>query len=368
MYQTVGHECIELVAQALELPLYRRDIAGRAVDQTSSYTPSPDDEVEDLHALLAAVLSHHPDVTAVSVGAILSDYQRVRVEHVCRRLGLTTLAFLWQRDQIALLAEMGRAGLEAVLIKVAAIGLSAAHVGVRLHDVVPLLLRLHAKYGVHPCGEGGEYESLVLDCPLFASRIDIVQASTIVHSADAFAPVAYQRVQEAVLVRKHGRDSLETAAQKSCRIRGIILAATEDARIRQCLLALDDEQPSVAISTESSKAIASQPMDKTCSVTDCDGFLRILLVGRRDDVSAGQALKSLFDDLRAVLGARGVGMDRVLAISLYLHDMKNFSSLNEVYSAVFQHNPPIRACVQLPLAAANPVMVEALVDAGFPTV
>ncbi|KIH43807.1 hypothetical protein ANCDUO_26181, partial [Ancylostoma duodenale] len=31
--------------------------------------------------------------------------------------------------------------------------------------------RLHSQYGVHPCGEGGEYETFVLDCPLFHKRI-----------------------------------------------------------------------------------------------------------------------------------------------------------------------------------------------------
>lgn len=35
----------------------------------------------------------------VSCGAILSDYQRLRVEAVCASLGLTSLAYLWQRNQ-----------------------------------------------------------------------------------------------------------------------------------------------------------------------------------------------------------------------------------------------------------------------------
>lgn len=33
--------------------------------------------------------------------------------------------------------------------------------------------RFHAKYGLDVCGEGGEYESLVLDCPLFKRRLSI---------------------------------------------------------------------------------------------------------------------------------------------------------------------------------------------------
>ena len=33
----------------------------------------------------------------------------------------------------------------------------------------------HAKYGLDVCGEGGEYESLVLDCPLFAKKLSIAR-------------------------------------------------------------------------------------------------------------------------------------------------------------------------------------------------
>ena len=65
------------------------------------------------------------------MGAILSDYQRVRVESVCLRLGLTPLAFLWQRDQTELLREMISAGMESVLIKVACLGLNKRHLGKR---------------------------------------------------------------------------------------------------------------------------------------------------------------------------------------------------------------------------------------------
>jgi diphthine-ammonia ligase len=56
------------------------------------------DEVEDLHRLVERAAGE-TGAKGVSVGAILSDYQRVRVESVCIRLGLTPLAFLWRRDQ-----------------------------------------------------------------------------------------------------------------------------------------------------------------------------------------------------------------------------------------------------------------------------
>jgi diphthine-ammonia ligase len=122
MYQTVGHDAVHLQAECMNLPLYREYITGQSIDQGLNYTTTPNDETEDLFRLLEKVKQAHPDVQAVSVGAILSNYQRARVENVCVRLGLTCLAFLWQRDQKELLAEMIENGLVAVVIKVAAIG------------------------------------------------------------------------------------------------------------------------------------------------------------------------------------------------------------------------------------------------------
>ena len=59
-----------------------------------------------------------PSVEAVCSGAILSNYQRYRVEDVCARLGLASLSYLWQRQQDELLQEMATAGVHAVLVKV----------------------------------------------------------------------------------------------------------------------------------------------------------------------------------------------------------------------------------------------------------
>ena len=46
----------------------------------------------------------------------------------CSRLGLSSLAYLWRRDQSELLSEMISAGIEAVLIKVAAMGMQACYI------------------------------------------------------------------------------------------------------------------------------------------------------------------------------------------------------------------------------------------------
>lgn len=82
------------------------------------------------------------------------------------------------------------AGLEAILIKVAGVGLTTKHLGQSLGQMQPTLLKLvcyfgthqnfsqrmspqNDRYGSHVCGEGGEYETLTLDCPLFKHRLNL---------------------------------------------------------------------------------------------------------------------------------------------------------------------------------------------------
>ncbi|KAH8411745.1 hypothetical protein KR215_010550 [Drosophila sulfurigaster] len=191
MYQTVGHMGIEILASAMGLPLYRRETKGKSTQTGKQYVPTDDDEVEDLYSLLETC-KHELNVEAVAVGAILSDYQRVRVENVCSRLNLISLAYLWRRDQTELLQEMIDCQVHAIIIKVAALGLVPdRHLGKSLREMQTHLLKMRDKYGLNVCGEGGEYETFTLDCPLFKQRIVVEDIQTIISSADPICPVGY---------------------------------------------------------------------------------------------------------------------------------------------------------------------------------
>ena len=128
MFQTIGWDCLDVLANAMKLPLFVESIKGDGRDTGKDYCPTEGDEVEDLYRLLEKV-SNETNIRGVAVGAILSDYQRVRVESVCLRLGLTPLAYLWLRDQSELLNEMVMSGMESVLVKVACLGLDKKHLG-----------------------------------------------------------------------------------------------------------------------------------------------------------------------------------------------------------------------------------------------
>ena len=108
MFQTVGHGVVAAYGQCLDVPLVRRPLKGTAVAKGLAYQPhesvqdkangvgtkEAEDEVEDLLHLLQDVLQAHTHVTAVSCGAILSDYQRYRVENVYVGIGCRVQVWL----------------------------------------------------------------------------------------------------------------------------------------------------------------------------------------------------------------------------------------------------------------------------------
>ena len=55
MFQTVGHQGVQLISEAIGLPMYREPTFGKSKMQEKNYTPTDDDEVEDLYRLLKKV-------------------------------------------------------------------------------------------------------------------------------------------------------------------------------------------------------------------------------------------------------------------------------------------------------------------------
>ncbi len=120
------------------------------------------------------------DAEGIVVGAIASDYQHSRVNRVAAELGLRVFAPLWRQDPTQLVHDYLAAGLRIVFSSVSAEGLDASWLG-RPWDAetVEDLLRLRETRGVHPCGEGGEFETLVLDAPFFHKAIEVLEATPI---------------------------------------------------------------------------------------------------------------------------------------------------------------------------------------------
>ncbi|XP_048803697.1 diphthine--ammonia ligase isoform X8 [Lagopus muta] len=344
MYQTVGHHAIDLYADAMDLPLYRCFIKGTSINTGRVYTTCQEDEVEDLYHLLKLVKDKEA-VEGVSVGAILSDYQRVRVEDVCRRLNLQPLAYLWRRREEILLKEMISSNIEAIIIKVAAFGLDPdKHLGKTLDQMEPYLLEVSEKYGVHICGEGGEYETFTLDCPLFKKKIVVDSAKVVMHSADAFAPVAYLHFLEMHLEDKEKSSDTFMGSSCSCEV----ICNNSDS-----LSSLEpDEQQN--ISPIIWKALKHNSLDfsKTFgssgkSLTGYQWFSCITAhFHPLKDKNAQEAAREAFSALQASITSEGLKLKDIILVHLYMKSMKDFNAINSVYVTEFDLCPPARVCVE----------------------
>lgn len=333
MYQTVGYQALDLYAEAMALPLYRATLSGSSLNTGRGYTPQEGDEVEDLYRLLKLVKDKEA-VDSVSVGAILSDYQRVRVENVCQRLGLQPLAFLWRRKQEDLLNEMISSGLHAILIKVAAFGLDPdKHLGKSLEEMRPHLLQLSARYGVHVCGEGGEYESLTLDCPLFKKKIIVDSSEVVMHSDDAFAPVAYLRVSKLHLEDKAGSSALVPVKPCPCETEHLLPDETAVHREmeKQPVSFVPQAWPSAPVIQRSSQSLG--------------GFCWISEIAAKGSNVREAALTAL-STLKAQAQEASLQMGDAVLVHLYVRNMDDFASINTEYATLFPSAPPARVCVQ----------------------
>ncbi|KAM6311925.1 diphthine--ammonia ligase isoform 3-T3 [Aegotheles albertisi] len=344
MYQTVGHHAIDLYADALDLPLYRCFIKGTSVNTGREYTMCQEDEVEDLYRLLKLVKDKE-GVEGVSVGAILSDYQRVRVEHVCRRLNLQPLAYLWRQNQEILLKEMISSNIQAIIIKVAAFGLDPdKHLGKTLDQVEPYLLELSEKYGVHVCGEGGEYETFTLDCPLFKKKIVVDSAEVVVHSADAFAPVAYLHFLKLHLENKAKSSGTfvvnSCSCEVSCNNDDIFPSSEEDEPEKNILVISKSLKPN---SLDITKTFGSS--GKSLSGYQWFSGITAHFLPSKDK-NAQEAAREAFSSLQANMTSEGLKLKDIILVHLYVKSMEDFNVINSVYVTEFDLCPPARVCVE----------------------
>jgi len=173
MYHVPATDLAALAAESIGVDLVEVDPGDLGAESATDASAQGDAELEPLEAALAA-LADEEGLTGVTAGAVESEFQTSRMEAMCDRLDLGLFAPLWQRDPVALAEAMLDAGFEILIVQVAAAGLDESWLGRRLDaDALAELIDLNEQYGVHPLGEGGEFETLVTDGPHMARPIEL---------------------------------------------------------------------------------------------------------------------------------------------------------------------------------------------------
>jgi len=111
-------------------------------------------------------------IKGIVTGAVESVYQASRIQNICNKLGLWCFNPLWQKPQIEILKMIIKEKFEVIIVGVAAEGFNKTWLGKKIdNNFIKEVMKLNKKYAINVAGEGGEFESFVLNCPIFKKRI-----------------------------------------------------------------------------------------------------------------------------------------------------------------------------------------------------
>lgn len=247
-------------------------------------------------------------------------------------------------------------GIEAVLVKVAALGLDPhKHLGRTLAAMEPILHALRDRFGCNVCGEGGEYETLTLDCPAFKRGRIVLDAWEVrMHSPDSVAAVGVLHPTAFHVECKDG--GLGAEGRREGALEAVVVEVPGDWQapvtqaagggVRSNGLS-GGEQPAVEV------RVSRTHVHMMCAPA-----------GAADGSGADATAAAVHTALGAIGGElEGLGLtwDDSLFVHLYLADMSHFGTANAAYCLHLPSlSPPSRACVQLPLPDGVPLMVDVL--------
>lgn len=162
MFHTPAIELTKKQAQLMNIPLITRETDGEK-----------EEELLDLEKAIQKAIAKH-NIKGLVTGAVESVYQASRIQEICNKLEIECFNPLWQKDQIDLLQELVKNKFEAIITGVFAYPFDKKWVGRKIDNkFIEKIKELSDLYKINPAGEGGEFESLVINCPLFKEHLKI---------------------------------------------------------------------------------------------------------------------------------------------------------------------------------------------------
>jgi len=108
-------------------------------------------------------------ITNAVFGDIDLQAHRDWEEKVCDAAGLRAMLPLWQKERKQLVLQMIQSGMEAYIVSCNE-QMGEAYLGKRITGE---LIGQLEEIGIDPCGENGEYHTLVVNAPVFNNRLDV---------------------------------------------------------------------------------------------------------------------------------------------------------------------------------------------------
>ena len=158
MFHSLNIDQTKKIAKALDIQYINKISEG-----------NKEEEVQDLKDILRDL-----EIDGIISGAIDSEYQRTRIEKICHDLKIKSFTPLWHKDQMKIIDEQIKAGFKIMIVGVSAFGLDEKWLGKYLDKkFINDIGKLSKKYKINIAGEGGEYETITLDGPIFKKKLII---------------------------------------------------------------------------------------------------------------------------------------------------------------------------------------------------
>lgn len=175
MFHTPSIEQTKYQAKVMNLPLIIQKTKGEK-----------ELELEDLERAIKKVRDKF-DIDTLVTGALHSVYQASRIKKICDRLNLKCFNPLWHKNEIEYLKELIKNKFRVIITGVFAYPLDEKWLGQEINeDFIDNVTKLKEKYKIHAAGEGGEFETFVLNCPLFRKELKIKSYKDIKEGDNSF--------------------------------------------------------------------------------------------------------------------------------------------------------------------------------------
>ena len=185
MFHTPNIHLAGLQAEAAGLPLVEVETAGKK-----------ERELDDLRRALLETKERF-GIEGVVTGTILSVYQAARIQRICHELDLWCFNPLWHTDQEAYMEELISAGFRVVIAGVFSCPFDASWLGREIdHHALDDLRRAAWDWRITLTGEGGEFETFVIDAPFFSRQIEIEEASRVYRNYNGVLEIKRARLVE----------------------------------------------------------------------------------------------------------------------------------------------------------------------------
>ncbi|XP_060558180.1 uncharacterized protein LOC132718499 [Ruditapes philippinarum] len=232
------------------------------------------------------------------------------------------------------------------------------HLGKTLSEMRDYLHKKNAEFELNVCGEGGEYETFTLDCPIFKKKIVIDEMEMVIHSDDAFAPVGYLNLKKAHLEDK----KMDPSQSQLDLIKGLpikhsrslldeLFPNRSELRCVQCEKL--QRQKSKDTVTGSKKAEVTR-MKSADSDWRHIWVTNLMAVQKDEDVE--QLARQTMDNLQELI--KPLNMSDLVLMHLYVKNMADFAAINAVYKTYFGLNPAARVCVEAQLPDNVAMMLD----------